>query len=135
MAMNVIFELDAINWSTRDRSDPALWLSEVIATFGAPHGHHRIKVRSHKDHWVAISVAAYIAGAYFFTSSTSFANPAVTIARTFSDTFAGIQPSSAPMFILCQIIGCLLAVGVMRVTHPKWVIPPQCFCVRPQRRT
>ena len=66
-----------------------------------------------------VMVAAYIAGAYFFTSSTSFANPAVTIARTFSDTFAGIQPSSAPMFILCQIIGCLLAVGVMRVTHPK----------------
>ena len=118
MAANVIFELDAINWSTRDRSDPALWLSEVIATFGLLMVIIGV-VRSRKDHWVAISVAAYIAGAYFFTSSTSFANPAVTIARTFSDTFAGIQPSSAPMFILCQIIGCLLAVGVMRVTHPK----------------
>ena len=118
MAANVIFELDAINWSTRDRSDPALWLSEVIATFGLLMVIIGV-VRSRKDHWVAISVAAYIAGAYFFTSSTSFANPAVTIARTFSDTFAGIQPSSAPMFILCQIIGCLLAISVMRVTHPK----------------
>jgi len=68
---------------------------------------------------VAIAVAAYIGGAYFFTSSTSFANPAVTIARTFSDTFAGIQPANAPMFIVCQFVGCLLAVGVMRVTHPK----------------
>jgi glycerol uptake facilitator-like aquaporin len=118
MAANVIFELDAINWSTRDRSDPALWLSEVIATFGLLMVIIGV-VRSRKDHWVAISVAAYIAGAYFFTSSTSFANPAVTIARTFSDTFAGIQPSSAPMFIFCQIIGCLLAISVMRVTHPK----------------
>ena len=118
MAANVIFELDAINWSTRDRSDPALWLSEVIATFGLLMVIIGV-VRTRKDHWVAISVAAYIAGAYFFTSSTSFANPAVTIARTFSDTFAGIQPASAPMFIVCQIIGFLLAVGVMRVTHPR----------------
>ena len=91
MAANVIFELDAINWSTRDRSDPALWLSEVIATFGLLMVIIGV-VRSRKDHWVAISVAAYIAGAYFFTSSTSFANPAVTIARTFSDTFAGSNP-------------------------------------------
>jgi len=118
MAANVIFELDVINWSTRDRSDPALWLSEVIATFGLLMVIIGV-VRSRKDHWVAISVAAYIAGAYFFTSSTSFANPAVTVARTFSDTFTGIEPASAPMFILCQLIGCLLAVTVMRVTHPK----------------
>ena len=118
IAANVIFELDAINWSTRDRSDPALWLSEIIATFGLLMVIIGV-VRTRKDHWVAVSVAAYIAGAYFFTSSTSFANPAVTVARTFSDTFAGIEPASAPMFILCQFIGCLLAVAVMQVTHPK----------------
>ena len=118
VAANVIFELDAINWSTRDRSDPALWLSEIIATFGLLMVIIGV-VRTRKDHWVAVSVAAYIAGAYFFTSSTSFANPAVTIARTFSDTFAGIEPASAPMFILCQFIGCILAVAVMRVTHSK----------------
>ena len=118
MAANIIFELNAVHWSTKQRSDPALWLSEVLATFGLLMVIIGV-VRSRKDHWVAISVAAYIGGAYFFTSSTSFANPAVTIARTFSDTFAGIAPASAPMFIVCQLIGCLLAVGVMRITHPK----------------
>jgi len=118
MAANVIFELDAVYWSTKQRSDPSLWLSEVLATFGLLMVIIGV-VRSRKDHWVAISVAAYIGGAYFFTSSTSFANPAVTVARTFSDTFAGIAPTSAPMFIVCQLIGCLLAVGVMRITHPQ----------------
>jgi len=118
MAANIIFELDAVHWSTKQRSDPSLWLSEVLATFGLLMVIIGV-VRSRKDHWVAISVAAYIGGAYFFTASTSFANPAVTVARTFSDTFAGIAPASAPMFIVCQLIGCLLAVGVMRITHPK----------------
>lgn len=118
VAANVIFELDAVYWSTKQRSDPALWLSEVLATFGLLMVIIGV-VRSRKDHWVAISVAAYIGGAYFFTSSTSFANPAVTVARTFSDTFAGIAPASAPMFVVCQLIGCLLAVGVMGITHPK----------------
>ena len=118
MAANVIFELDAVYWSTKQRSDPSLWLSEVLATFGLLMVIIGV-VRSRKDHWVAISVATYIGGAYFFTSSTSFANPAVTVARTFSDTFAGIAPASAPMFIVCQLVGCLLAVGVMRITHPK----------------
>jgi arsenate reductase len=118
MAANVIFELDAVHWSTTERSGPALWLSEVLATFGLLMVIIGV-VRSRKDHWVAISVGAYISGAYFFTSSTSFANPAVTVARTFSDTFAGIAPASAPMFVVCQLVGCLLAVGVMRITHPK----------------
>ena len=118
MAANIIFELDAVHWSTKQRSDPSLWLSEVLATFGLLMVIIGV-VRSRKDHWVAISVAAYIGGAYFFTSSTSFANPAVTVARTFSDTFAGIAPASAPIFIVCQLIGCLLAVGVMRITHPQ----------------
>ena len=118
VAANVIFELDAVYWSTKQRSDPALWLSEVLATFGLLMVIIGV-VRSRKDHWVAISVAAYIGGAYFFTSSTSFANPAVTVARTSSDTFAGIAPASAPMFVVCQLIGCLLAVGVMGITHPK----------------
>ena len=118
MAANIIFELNAVHWSTKQRSDPSLWLSEVLATFGLLMVIIGV-VRSRKDHWVAISVAAYIGGAYFFTSSTSFANPAVTVARTFSDTFAGIAPGSAPMFVACQLVGCLAAVGVMRITHPK----------------
>jgi len=118
IAANIMFDLDAVHWSTQDRSDPALWFSEVIATFGLLMVIIGV-VRSRKDHWVALSVAAYIGGAYFFTSSTSFANPAVTVARTFSDTFAGIAPASAPIFIACQLVGCLAAVGVMRITHPK----------------
>ena len=118
IAANIMFDLDAVHWSTQDRSDPALWFSEVIATFGLLMVIIGV-VRSRKDHWVALSVAAYIGGAYFFTSSTSFANPAVTVARTFSDTFAGIAPASAPIFIACQLVGCLAAVGVMRITHPQ----------------
>ena len=76
-------------------------------------------VRSGKSQLVAFAVAAYIGGAYFFTSSTSFANPAVTVGRMFSDTFAGIAPASAPLFIVAQFIGALCAIGVARVTHPQ----------------
>ena len=118
MAANLIFELDAVNWSTKDRLGWEIWLSEVIATFGLLMVIIGV-VRSRKEQWVALAVAAYIAGAYFFTSSTSFANPAVTVARTFSDTFAGISPASAPMFILIQLIGCALALTAMNITHPR----------------
>ena len=117
IAANLIFDLDAVTWSTKDRSDWTLWLSEVIATFGLVMVIIGV-VRSGRERFVAFAVAAYIAGAYFFTSSTSFANPAVTVARTFSDTFAGIEPASAPPFIVAQFVGALLAIGVMRVTHP-----------------
>lgn len=118
VAANLIFDLDAVTWSTTDRSDWTLWLSEVIATFGLLMVIIGV-VRSGKEKLVAFAVAAYIGGAYFFTSSTSFANPAVTIARMFSDTFAGIEPASAIPFIGAQIVGGLLAIGVMRVTHPR----------------
>ena len=66
----------------------------------------------------AIAVAAYIAGAYYFTSSTSFANPAVTIGRAFSDTFAGIEPASVPMFIVAQLAGAVAATGLILVLYP-----------------
>ena len=118
MAANLIFELDVVNWSTKDRTGWEIWLSEAIATFGLLMVIIGV-VRSHKEQWMALAVAAYIAGAYFFTSSTSFANPAVTVARTFSDTFAGISPSSAPMFILSQLVGWSTALVVMNVTHPR----------------
>lgn len=118
IAANVIFDLDAITWSTTDRSDWTLWLSEVIATFGLLMVIIGV-VRSGKERFVAFAVAAYIGGAYFFTSSTSFANPAVTVARTFSDTFAGIEPASAPMFLVAQVLGALLAILVLGITHPK----------------
>ena len=92
---NVMFELPAIEWSTKQRSSGALWLSEVVATVGL-----------------------WIGGAYFFTSSTSFANPAVTIARTLSDTFAGIAPASVPMFLLMQLAGGAAGVAVVAVHRP-----------------
>ena len=114
---NLMFELDAVNVATKVRSSGALWLSEVVATIGLLlliHG----TVRSGRAATVPFAVGAWIGGAYWFTSSTSFANPAVTIARTLSDTFAGIKPSSAPMFIAMQFVGLALAVGLIRFLHP-----------------
>jgi len=118
IAANVIFDLDPITWSTTDRSDWTLWVSEVLATFGLLMVIIGV-VRSGRERFVAFAVAAYIGGAYWFTSSTSFANPAVTVSRMFSDTFAGIEPASVVPFIIAQLIGALLAVAVMRVTHPS----------------
>ena len=76
-------------------------------------------VRSGRSSAAPFAVGGYIAAAYWFTSSTSFANPAVTIARTLSDTFAGIRPSSAPAFIAVQVVGALCAVGLVRFLHPS----------------
>lgn len=114
MCANIMFELDIVNWSDQARSSGALVFAEVIATLGliiVIFG----TVRSREPSAVAFSVGAYIAAAYFFTSSTSFANPAVTIARTFSNTFAGIKPSSAPMFVVAQLVGTILAIGLIAV--------------------
>ena len=114
---NLMYELPAIELSTKDRSSPALWLSEVVATVGLLLVINGC-VRSGRVAAVPFAVGAWIGGAYFFTSSTSFANPAVTVARTLSDTFAGIAPSSAPMFILCQLIGAALAIGLIHLFYP-----------------
>ncbi len=114
---NLMFELPAIELSTKDRSSPALWLSEVVATVGLLLVIQGC-VRTGRSNVVAFAVAAWIGGAYWFTSSTSFANPAVTIARTLSDTFAGIAPSSAPMFIVMQLIGAAIAVALIRLFYP-----------------
>lgn len=114
---NVMFELPAINVSANVRSSPALWLSEVVATVGLLLVIQGC-VRTGRANVVPFAVGAWIAGAYWFTSSTSFANPAVTIARSLSDTFAGIAPSSVPMFILMQVIGMIVAVGLIRLFYP-----------------
>ena len=114
---NLMFGLRAVNISTRVRSSGALWLSEVVATAGLLLLIHGI-VRSGRGHSVPYAVGAWIGGAYWFTSSTSFANPAVTIARTLSNTFAGIKPSSAPMFIVMQLIATVMAVGLIRLLYP-----------------
>ncbi|WP_421121905.1 aquaporin [Aquihabitans daechungensis] len=114
---NVMFALPAIERSTHVRSSGPLWLSEVIATIGLLLVIQGC-VRTGRAHAVPYAVGAWIAGAYWFTSSTSFANPAVTVARTLSDTFAGIAPSSAPMFIAMQLIGAAIAFGLIRLLYP-----------------
>jgi arsenate reductase len=115
---NVMFELPAIEWSTKERSSPALWLSEVVATIGLLLVIHGC-VRTGRASAVPYAVGVWIGGAYFFTSSTSFANPAVTIARTMSDSFAGIEPASAPMFIVAQLAGAGLAFALVRYLFPR----------------
>jgi len=115
---NLMFELPAIEFSTKTRSSGALWLSEVVATIGLLLVIHGC-VRSGRANVVAVAVGVWIGGAYWFTSSTSFANPAVTVARALSDTFAGIKPSSAPMFIVMQLIGAAIAYALIRFLYPS----------------
>ena len=114
---NLMFQLSAVEWSTRTRSSGALWLAEVVATFGLVLVVFGV-ARSGRSSAAPFAVAAYIGGAYFFTASTSFANPAVTIGRTLSNTFAGIRPSSAPAFVAAQVVGAGIAVAAVRVLYP-----------------
>jgi arsenate reductase len=108
MIANIMFELDAVNWSTKDRSSGALWFSEMIATIGLVVVIFCI-VRSGRASAVPYAVGVWIGGAYWFTSSTSFANPAVDFARSMSDTFAGIKPSSIPGFLIAQCVGGVIS--------------------------
>ena len=117
VAANLMFELPVVELSTKTRSSPGLWLSEIIATVGLLLVIHGC-VRTGRANVVAFAVGIWIGGAYWFTSSTSFANPAVTISRTLSDTFTGIKPSSAPMFILMQLVGAAVAYGLIRLLYP-----------------
>lgn len=114
---NAMFALPTFEASTKTRSAGPLWLAEMVATFGLVVVIFGV-VRSGRASVAPFAVGAYIGGAYFFTSSTSFANPAVTIGRTISNTFAGIRPSSAPPFIAMQILGGALAAVVVRVLYP-----------------
>ena len=115
---NLMFGLNAVSISTHERSGGALWLSEVVATFGLLLLILGL-VRGGRSEWIAPSVAAYIVGAYWFTASTSFANPAVTIGRTLSDTFAGIAPPSVPGFVVAQGVGAVLAVAATLMLWPR----------------
>jgi arsenate reductase len=118
---NLMFELDTVDFSMRERSSGALWLSEIIATIGLLLVIQGC-VRGGRAAVLPFAVGTWIGGAYFFTSSTSFANPAITVARTLSDTFAGIDPASAPMFVLMQFAGAAFAYGLVRVLYPD---PPR----------
>jgi len=114
---NLMFSLPAVELSTHARTSGALWSSEVVATFGLLIVIFGV-VRSGRSTAAPFAVGAYIGAAYFFTSSTSFANPAVTVARTLSNTFAGIAPGSVPPFVLAQLIGSALAVAAVWVLYP-----------------
>jgi arsenate reductase len=114
---NAMFDLPLVSWSSTLRTGGDLWLAEAVATVGlllvifgtVRAGHGRV---------VAFAVGGYIAGAYYFTSSTSFANPAVTIARMFTDTFAGIHPASAPGFVVAELAGTFIAITLIRYLFP-----------------
>ena len=112
---NAMFDLPLVEWSTTARSGGNLWFAEGIATLGLLMVIFGV-VRSGRAAVVAFAVAGYIAAAYYFTSSTSFANPAVTIGRAFSNTFAGIEPASVPMFIVAQLVGAVAAMPI-EATH------------------
>ncbi len=114
---NLMFDLDTVTWSTTERSGAHLWLAEVVATVGLLLVVFAL-VRTQRLAHVPYVVGAYIGGAYYFTSSTSFANPAVTVGRAFSDTFAGIDPACAPMFIVMQVVGVGVAVVLLRALFP-----------------
>ncbi len=114
---NAMFDLAPVSISTTHRATAAHGLSEVVATFGLVLVIFAL-VRSGRAALAPAAVGAYIGAAYWFTSSTSFANPAITIGRVFSDTFAGIAPASVLPFVLAQLAGAALAVVVLRVLYP-----------------
>lgn len=110
---NYMFGLDAFQVSANSRSGLNLYISEVVATFGLLLVVFR--VRTVRSELVAPAVGLYITSAYWFTSSTSFANPAVTIGRMFTDTFTGIDPGNVLFFITAQFIGAFLAFGINKI--------------------
>jgi glycerol uptake facilitator-like aquaporin len=114
---NLMFSRAAVSLSAKHRASPGHFLSEIVATLGLLLVIFAL-ARTGRARTAPAAVGAYIGAAYFFTSSTSFANPAITIGRMFSATFAGIAPSSAPSFIAAQIIGGVLAVAVIRTLYP-----------------
>jgi glycerol uptake facilitator-like aquaporin len=110
---NVMFGLDVLGPSSKIRDGGGIWLGEVVATFGLLSVIFLIE--RHRAETVPLAVGVWIGGAYWFTSSTSLANPAVTIARAFSESFAGIAPASVPMFIVMQLIGLLVALPILKL--------------------
>ena len=114
---NLMFSKAAVSISTHHRATPAHFLSEIVATLGLILVIFAL-ARSGRSRAAPAAVGAYIGAAYFFTSSTSFANPAITVGRMFSNTFAGIAPSSAPSFVGAQIVGGILAFVVIKALYP-----------------
>ena len=109
---NLMFDLDVLGPSSKVRDGGGIWLGEVVATLGLLLV--IFLIGKHRAESVPLAVGVWIGGAYWFTSSTSLANPAVTIARAFSESFAGIAPQSVPMFIVMQLIGLAIALPLLR---------------------
>jgi len=114
---NAMFSLSAISISTHHRASPGHLFAEVVATLGLLLVIFSL-ARTRRGELAPAAVGAYIGAAYFFTSSTSFANPAIDIGRVFSDTFAGIAPASVPAFAVAQLAGAALAFGMIRALYP-----------------
>ncbi len=111
---HAMFDMTLLQFSTKPRTGTGQWIAEGVATFGL-----LLVILRAPASRVAAMVATYIGAAYWFTASTSFANPAAVVGRMFSDSFAGIAPSSAPGFVVAELIGAALAMGVHR-----WLSPP-----------
>ncbi|TDB79127.1 MIP/aquaporin family protein [Micromonospora sp. KC721] len=114
---NLMFDLAAVDLSGRQRSGGNLWLGEVVATAGLILLVFAL-ARTGRAAVAPAAVGAYIGAAYWFTSSTSFANPAVTVGRAFTDTFAGIAPASVPGFVLAQLVGLTVGAGLLLALYP-----------------
>jgi glycerol uptake facilitator-like aquaporin len=118
VAANLMFGLPAVTVSTHVRSSGGLWLSEALATFGLVVLIFAL-VRAGRGGLAPFAVGAYITAAYWWSSSTSFANPMIAIARMLSNTFAGIAPASVPMFVVLQLVGGAGGVAVVALLHPR----------------
>jgi len=110
---HAMFDMTLLQFSSKPRPGAGQWIAEGVATFGL-----LLVILRAPASRVAALVAAYIGAAYWFTASTSFANPAAVVGRMFSDSFAGIAPASAPGFIVAELIGAALAVAVNRCLSP-----------------
>ena len=111
-ATHLMFDLPIVQFSTKIRTGTGQWAGEAVATFGLIVT--ILGTTRHRPEWIPASVALYITSAYWFTSSTSFANPAITVARSLSDSFAGISPANIPGFVLAQLSGAMLAMFAAR---------------------
>jgi arsenate reductase len=134
MVANVMFSVPVLSISTKHRASGPHWVSEVVATVGLVLVIFAL-ARSGRSHLAPAAVGAYIGAAYFFTSSTSFANPAITVGRMFSDTFAGIAPSSVPSFISAQLVGGVLAFGLVRGLYPGLTTAEAADVIEPHLRS
>jgi arsenate reductase len=138
---NLMFALPAVDWSSKQRTGGHLWLGEVVATAGLTLLVFAL-ARSGRAAVAPAAVGAYIGAAFWFTSSTSFANPAVTVGRAFTDTFAGIAAGSVPGFVGAQLVGLIIGVGLLLALYPgvgraadEVVVSHQSIDDRSARRT